>query len=180
MSRSLSKGKRGLGRSGELGYSQIDKNVDSKMQEAKSIGELGKQFESDKAKLEGAMERVINAKISDDDKVKMLDQLDMAMTEVRDQFEDDVMAEEKRIEGEIEEEFEKVDEAVEEIDEVQDTISDVSFDAANVDLGSASNEADVKKQEFLRMKNEHAQKLAEQQQFAADMRRRMHNNRFGR
>ena len=56
---------------------------------------------------------------------------------------------------------------------------DVDMEAANVDMSAAKNETETKKQEFLRIKSEHADKLAKQQQFMADMKRRMHNNRFG-
>ena len=145
-----------LGRHGEVGYVELD-------------GET---------KLEDEIEKVKSSKISDKDKARIIAQLNAAIEKLQEQYDDDVAAEEAKVQEEIMEELETMDEAVEELDQQADSLRNVTMDAASTDAKAAADEAEAKKQEFEKMRKEYTDKLQLQMEQAEMLQRQIRSRRL--
>lgn len=162
-----------LGRHGEIGYAELDNRINENFDEGNRLHELAIKFSSDKIKLEDEIDKVRSSKISEKDKKRIIETLITAIEELQQQYEDDVAAEEIKVQKEIMDDFETIDEAVEELDQQVDSLGNITMDASATDAKAAANEAENKKQEFIRMKNKNTEKLKLQMEQAETMKRQI-------
>lgn len=177
MRRVLSKGMN-LGRHGEVGYDELHKETGEQVSEGDRLHELGAKFEKDKTKLEDAIERVQASSIKPEDKAKMIAELNAAIDALQAQYEDDVAAEEAKVQEKIEGQLEQMDQTIDELTEQADFLRDVTMDAASTDASAAAEAADAKKQEFEQMKEEYTEKLRLQMEQAEMQQRNIRNRRL--
>lgn len=177
MRRVLSKGMN-LGRHGEVGYDELHKATGEQVSEGDRLHELGAKFEADKTKLEDAIERVQASCIKAEDKAKMIAELNAAIDALQTQYEDDVVAEEAKVQEEIEGQLGQMDQTIDELTEQVDVLRDVTMDAATTDASAAADAADAKKQEFEQMKEEYTEKLRLQMEQAEAQQRNIRNRRL--
>ena len=177
MRRVLSKGMN-LGRHGEVGYDELHKETGEQVSEGDRLHELGAKFEEDKTKLEDAIERVQASSIKPEDKAKMIAELNAAIDALQAQYEDDVAAEEAKVQEEIEGQLEQMDQTIDELTEQADSLRGVTMDAASTDASAAAEAADAKKQEFEQMKEEYTEKLRLQMEQAEMQQRNIRNRRL--
>ncbi len=167
-----------LGRHGEVGYVELDGETGERVAEGDRLHELAIKFNSDKTKLEDEIEKVKSSKISDKDKARIIAQLNAAIEKLQEQYDDDVAAEEAKVQEEIMEELETMDEAVEELDQQADSLRNVTMDAASTDAKAAADEAEAKKQEFEKMRKEYTDKLQLQMEQAEMLQRQIRSRRL--
>lgn len=177
MRRVLSRGMN-LGRHGEVGYDELHKEAGEQVSEGDRLHELGAKFEKDKTKLEDAIERVQAANIKPEDKAKMIAELNAAIDALQAQYEDDVAAEEAKVQEEIEGQLEQMDQIIDELTEQADSLSDITMDVASTDASAAAEAADAKKQEFEQMREEYTEKLRLQMEQAEMQQRNIRNRRL--
>ena len=145
---------------------------------AAPLRELGAKFVEDKTKLEDAIERVQASGIKPEDKAKIIAELNAVIDAVQAQYEDDVAAEEAKVQEEIEGNLEQMDQTIDELTEQADYLRDITMDAASTDASAAAEAADAKKQEFEQMKEEYTEKLRLQIEQAEMQKRNIHNRRL--
>lgn len=177
MRRVLSKGMN-LGRHGEVGYDELHKETGEKVAEGDRLHELGAKFEADKTKLEDAIERAQAANIKPKDKARMIAELNAAIDALQAQYDDDVAAEEARVQEEIEGQIEQMGQTIDELAEQADSLREITMDAASTDASAAADAADAKKQEFEQMKGEYTEKLRLQMEQAEMQRRNIRARRL--
>lgn len=177
MRRVLSKGMN-LGRHGEVGYDELHKETGEQVSEGDRLHELGAKFEEDKTKLEDAIERVQASSIKPEDKAKMIAELNAAIDALQAQYEDDVVAEEAKVQEEIEGQLDQMDQIIDELTDQADSLRDVTMDVASTDASAAADAADAKKQEFEQMKEEYTEKLRLQMKQAEMQQRNIRNRRL--
>lgn len=177
MRRVLSKGMN-LGRYGEVGYDELHKETGEQVSEGDRLHELGAKFEEDKTKLEDAIDRVQTSNIKPEDKAKMIAELNAAIDALQAQYEDNVVAEEAKVQEEIEGQLDQMDQTIDELTDQADSLRDVTMDAASTDASAAADAADAKKQEFEQMKEEYTKKLRLQMEQAEMQRRNIRNRRL--
>lgn len=177
MRKELSKGMN-FGRHGEVGYDELHEETGELVSEGDRLHELGEKFEADKTKLEDAIERVQASNIKPEDKAKIIAELNAAIDALQAQYEDDVAAEEAKVQEEIEGQLEQMDQTINELTEQADSLRDVTMDAAATDASAAAEAADAKKQEFEQMKEEYTKKLCLQMEQAEMLQRNIRNRRL--
>ena len=77
---------RSMGLSRGLDSRAMDEQAEDNVLEGTSLHELGEKFVSDKAKIEAEIEKVENSGISEQDKKKLIDQLESALSYLQDQY----------------------------------------------------------------------------------------------
>lgn len=177
MRKVLSKGMN-LGRHGEVGYTEIDKEAGEQVSEGDKLHELGTKFESDKGKLEDEIEKVQAANISNKDKQKMIAQLNTAIEKLQEQYEEDVSREEERVQEDLCQQIEQMNAAVDELEEQADSLRSVTMDAASTDASAAADAAEEKKREFEQMRDSYVEKLQLQMEQAEIQKRNIRVRRL--
>ena len=177
MRKVLSKGMN-LGRHTEVGFDELNKETGEQLEERDRLHKIGAKFETDKAKLEDSIERVQAANIKSEDKAKMLAELNAAIDALQAQYEDDVTAEEAKVQKEIEGQLEQMDQTIDELTEQADSLRDVTMDASPIDTSAAAEAADAKKRDFEQMKEEYVEKLRLQIEQAEMQQRNIRNRRL--
>jgi len=162
-----------IGKHEEIGYDELDSETGEQIIEGNLLHELGVKFNSDKKKLEDEIEKVKSSKISDKDKASIIIQLYEVIDMLQKQYENDVEAEEVRVQEKIKTKLEMMDEAVDELEQQVDSLKSVTMDVASTDARAATDEAESKKQEFIRMRSEYAEKLRLQMEQAEMMQRQI-------
>lgn len=166
-----------LGRHGEIDYTELDKETSEKVSEGDRLQKLGEKFESDKNKLEEEIDKVMAAKISRKDKAALLQELKAAIEKLQEQYDEDVAAEQARVQEEIQARTERMEEAVDELEQQADSLRGVNMDAAATDASSAADAAEAKKQEFEKMKSMYDEKLRMQMEQAEIQRNNIQSRR---
>lgn len=177
MRRVLSKGMN-LGRHVEVGYDELCKETEEQVVEGDRLQELGAKFEADKTKLEDEIERVQAANIDPEVKARMLAELNAAMDALLAQYDDEVAAEEAKVQEKIEGQIEQMEQSIDELSEQADSIRGVTMDAASTDASAAAEAADAKKQEFEQKKEEYIEELRLQMEQAEMQKRNIHARRL--
>lgn len=148
-----------LGRHGEVGYAEINNETSEYIAEGERLHELGTQFVVDKTKLEDAIKKVQISNIPAEDKIQMIAELNVAIETLQEQYEADVVAEQLKVQEEIEGMLEQMDEAVDELEQQTDFLRGVTVEVADTDASATADIAEAKKQKFEQMKEEYAEKL---------------------
>lgn len=161
-----------------LGYDELKENVEEIVGQQELSDDLVKRFIVDKEKIEERIERVQNSKIPEEEKSKFLSILDDCMNLLQLQYEDEVTAEQEKLQEEMQFQLEQMDEAAEEFDNQLKSLNDVSMDVASVTMDKAINEAEEKKQDFVNMRNEYTEKLNRQIEQANMLRRQILSRRM--
>ena len=167
-----------LGKYVEASYDELHKETGEQVSEGNRLHEIGIKFEKDKIKLENAIERVQASSIKAEDKAKMIAELDAAIDALQAQYEDDVVAEEAKVQEEIEERLSQMDQTIYELTEQGDALRDVTMAVATTDASAAADAADAKKQEFEIMKEKYIEKLRLQMERAEIQHRNIRNRRL--
>ena len=169
---------RQLSRNKSLDGTILNKESGDQVQEGTKLHELGVKFESDKAKLEDEIEKVQNSKISDADKRKLIAQLNAAIEALQEQYDQDVTAEEERVQQELMGQIESMQEAADELERQADDLRSIKMEAASTDASAAADAAEAQKQAFEQMKAEYVEKLNLQIEQAAIQQRNIRNRRL--
>lgn len=156
----------------------IKEESDNKVQEGEMLHKLGEKFKSDKETLESEIEKVKDSIISDEDKREIIAQLEIAIEKLQEQYDQDVTAEEERLQQELMEQTESMQEAADEFDRQADDLRGVKMEAASTDMSSAAEAAEAKKQSFEQMKAEYVDKLNLQIEQANIQRRNIRKRRL--
>lgn len=138
---------------------QIQENVEGLLDEHTELEKLGEKFISDKNAIEAEIEKVRRAKISDADKKKLIEDLEALIAAIQEQYEQDVAAEQAKLQEEIGEQTEIMQEVANELDEQSSSFRGVKMDAASTDASAAADTADERKREFEKMKSDSVAKL---------------------
>lgn len=138
----------------------------------------GGDFEEDLSKLEAAIERTQDSKISDSDKKAIIAQLDIAIEAVKEQYDRDITKEEERVQQELLELTESMQEAADESEHLAHELRSVEMVASDTDASAAADEADAQKEAFEQIKSEYVDKLNLQIEQAAIQRRNIQNGRL--
>jgi hypothetical protein len=169
----------GLGRSREIGISEIDEDTESHVDDGDRLGALAMRFLEDKEKIEDAIERVEASDISSEDKAHMIAELNEAMDQVQAQYEADVEAEQAKVHETIEGDLDQMDQLMDEFSDQADALREVTMDVAEADTSAAVEAAEAKRQELERMKQEYAEQLRLQMEQAEMLAREMRSRRLG-
>lgn len=169
-----------LGRHCELSYDEINKEASDGIAEGSRLGELAKQFISDKNKLEDEIEKVQASKISNKDKASIISQLNASIELLQLQYEEDVEEEERRIQEELEGQIEEMQEAADELEKQANDLRGIQMEVASTDAVAAADVADEKRQMFEEMKSECVEKLKLQIEQAEIHQREIKNRRLSR
>lgn len=167
-----------LGRHGEISYDEVHRETGEQVSEGNRLHELGAKFEADKTKLEDAIERVEASNIiEEEDKAKMIADLNAAMDVIQAQYEDDVTAEEAKVQEKIEGQLEQMDQAIDELTEQANSLRNITMDVASTDASAAADASDEKKQEFEQMKEKYEEELWLQMEQAEIQQKNIRNRR---
>lgn len=169
---------RSLGLSRGLDSRAMDEQAEDSVLEGTRLHELGEKFVSDKEKIEAEIEKVENSGISEQDKKKLIDQLENALSCLQDQYDLEVTEERERLKQELEYQILDMQDAADEMEKQADSLRDVHMEAASVDTSAAADAADEKKEEFENMKREYAEKLKLQMEQAEMQQRNIRNRRI--
>lgn len=161
----------------EIDYKEVDNETGKEVEEGNRLHELAVEFNSDKAKLEDEIDKVQASNISEADKKHIIAQIEYSIDKLQEQYDDDVAAEEQRVQENIQEQIETMDEAVNELDKQADSLKNVTMDAAATDARVAAEEAEKKKQEFVEMRESYADELQKQIEQAQTMRAHIRTRR---
>ena len=161
-------------------YENIEKNIGENIKTQDEISELAKSFVTDKTALEDCIDRVNRSIISDADKADMIAELNKAIERKQEQYEKDVVVLEEKIKSDMDLQNELINEAVDELKREEDELRGLDMEVNGIDASAAADEADKKKQEFIRMQNETTEKYRLQQEQAADMLMRIRTRRFSK
>lgn len=148
-----------MGKYGEVSYKEVKDTAGDKVYEGEKLGELAKQFVSDKNKLEDEIEKVQAANISDKDKAQIIAELNAAVVALQEQYDKDVVEEERKVQEELEGQIESMQEAADELERQVDSLRSVQMDVASTDASAAADAAAAQKQAFETMKSEYLEKL---------------------
>lgn len=171
---------RGMNLGRHLSYDEISRKSEEQVAELSRLGELGEKFISDKDKLESEKEKAKNAKISEEDKASILEELDAGIKKVQEQYEKDVAAEEQSTQETLESHIESMQETAEELEEQADSLRNIQLDAASTDASAAATAAEVKKQQFEAIKDEYTEKLKQKMEQAEMHRRDIRSRQLSR
>lgn len=169
---------RSMGLSRGLDSRAMDEQAEDNVLEGTRLHELGEKFVSDKAKIEAEIEKVENSGISEQDKKKLIDQLESALSYLQDQYDLEVTEERERLQQELESQILDMQDAADEMEKQADSLREVHMEAASVDTSAAADAADEKKEEFENMKREYAEKLKLQMEQAEMQQRNIRNRRI--
>ena len=166
MKKILTKGMN-LGRYDNLSYDDMNKETQEGIDCDRDIHGIGEMFEADKAKLEAAYERILSSSIAHEDKARML----------AEQYDEEVAAEREKVQKEIEERLNQMQETADELSKQSDDLKTIVMEAASTDASASASAAEVKKQEYLRMRAEYAEKLRDQVEQAEAQKKSIHSRR---
>lgn len=161
----------------EIDYKEVDNETGKEVEEGNRLHELAVKFDSDKIQLEDKIDEVKASDISEDDKKHIIAELEYSIDKLQEQYDDDVAAEEQRVQDNIQEQIETMDEAVNELDKQADSLKKVTMDAAATDARAAAEEAEKKKYEFTKMRKSYADELQKQIEQAQTMRANIRTRR---
>lgn len=152
----------------------MQRDADDSISEYQRIHELGEQFEADKAKLEDCMERIDQSAISDEDKKKMKQELELALELKKAEYDKQVTQVEKEIEKEMIGLSDHIQEAAKEAQSQADSLkrATMSLDQTG-NTSKAADAAMAQKEAYEKTREEALQKLDLQMQQAAIQRRNM-------
>ena len=167
-----------LTRNKSLDGTILQKESGDLVDEGTKLHELGEKFESDKAKLENEIEKVQNSKISEVDKKKLINELNVAIELLKEQYDTEVSEEEDRVQEELTEQTEAMQEAADELERHATDFRSVQMEAGKTDASAAADAADAEKEKFNQMKAEYLQKQKLLMEQAAIQRRNMQKRRL--
>lgn len=162
----------------EIDYDVLHEDMDRHFDAGEELKGIGEKFVSDKEKLEDAIDRIQNSKLSLGEKAEMLAELNNTIEALKKQFDKDVAAVQAKVHGEIDELIDEVEQGVTELSEQANSLKEVSLDAASTDTSAAADAADKRKQEFEALQRESVQKLQLQMDSAARQQREMFRRRI--
>ncbi len=168
-----------LGRHEEIGYDELHKETGEQVAEGDRLRGLGEKFEADKTKLEDEIDRVQASKIKPEDKARIIAELNAVIDALQAQYDNEVAAEQARVQKEIAGQIEQMDQAIDELTEQADSLRDVTMEASATDASAAADAADEKKQEFEQMKEKFDEELRLQMEQAEIQQRSIHDRRSG-
>lgn len=169
---------RALSKNHGLDGTVIKNEAGNLIEKADKFHELGKKFETDKARLEEAIEKIQNSAISDPDKKILINQLNANIEILKEQYECNVTAEEQKIQQRLIEQTESMQEAADELEQRANDLRGIKMEAASVDTTAVADAAEEQKQVFERMKEEYVEKLNLQIEQAAIQRRNIQNRKL--
>ncbi|MBR3358886.1 MAG: hypothetical protein IKG46_13790 [Solobacterium sp.] len=176
MKKILTKGMN-LGRYDNLSYDDMNKETQEGIDCDRDIHGIGEMFEADKAKLEAAYERILSSSIAHEDKARMLAELNAAIDALMVQYDEEVAAEREKVQKEIEERLNQMQETADELSKQSDDLKTIVMEAASTDASASASAAEVKKQEYMRMRAEYAEKLRDQVEQAEAQKKSIHSRR---
>lgn len=136
--------------------------LDRKIEDSKKIQELGAKFESEKSTLEARLERIKGINLDNSQKAALLAEVQAKINELQQQYEQDVIAEQERIESELNEVAEQMDEAVAELDEEASAFGSMRMEGAtDVNLGSVSDAITGESRRMKELKQNALQSISE-------------------
>lgn len=156
----------------------LSKEASDQVNEGAKLHELGSKFESDKLKLEEEIDKVRNSKLSDDDKKRLVTQLNVAIEVLQEQYDQDVAEEEQRVREKLIERIDSMQEAADELDHQASDLRSIKMEAASTDASAAADVADAQKQMFEQMKAEYIHKLNLQIEQATIQQQNIRNRRL--
>lgn len=136
----------------------IRAETDKRIDEGNKLQMLGEKFEEDKEKLENEIDKVQNSSISEEDKRALINELNMAIEMLKEQYDTEVADEEERVQNELVEQLDAMQEGANESARLAKEFRDVQMEASNTDASAAADQAEEHKREFEQMKAEYLEK----------------------
>lgn len=136
----------------------IRAETDKRIDEGTKLQMLGEKFEEDKEKLENEIDKVQNSSISEEDKRTLINELNMAIEMLKEQYDTEVADEEERVQNELVEQLDAMQEGANESARLAKEFRDVQMEASNTDASAAADQAEEHKREFEQMKAEYLEK----------------------
>lgn len=104
------------------------------------LQKLGEKFEMDKGALEARIKRIEGIRVPDEQKAGLISEIQAKIAELQQQYETDVVAEQQRIEKELESITDQMEEVAAELDDEAMAFKSMKLEGAtDVDVGSAEN-----------------------------------------
>lgn len=150
---------RQLGRNRSLDGTILQQEANDQVQEGINLNELGKKFESDKAKLEDKIKEVQNSRYSDVNKNKLITELENGIKKLQEQYDKEVAEKEQNVRKKLESQIESMQEAADEMERQADSLRNVHMDVTATDASAVADIAETQKQAFEDMKNKYVEKL---------------------
>ena len=163
---------------GEFDQDAMTKEADDSFADHDKLRELGEKFESDKAAIEDAIDRVEASSLSTSDKKQQLLNLKSELEKLQKEYETQVTEAEKEIEDEIREQIDNFQEAADEAQEQADALLGVQMDTGVADLSGAADAAIAQKEAYERLRQENVQRLELKIQQAEIQKRNMRSRRL--
>lgn len=139
-----------------------DDDLGGKIKESQEIQKLGTKFENDKRTLEARLERVKKINLDRSEKSALIAEIQSKIDELQQQYEQDVIAEQERIESELNEVTDQMDEAMAELDEETSAFRSMRMEAAtDVTLDSVSDATAEERRRMQELKQNALQSINE-------------------
>lgn len=165
------------GRLSELGNDELRKDAEEHIEAFNNIKLLGEKFESDKRKLEDAIDRVEASRVPEDAKQIMIDELNAAIDALEEQYREEVEEEEARVQESLETLLEHMGQTADEVTKEADSLRGVTTEAASIDATSAADLGETQKQELEQMLNEFHNQLRQEIEDAEIQKKNIHTRR---
>ena len=146
--------------------------------EGDRLSGLAKEFAADKEKLEDAIDRVKCSAFSDEEKRKLITELEGGIAYIQEEYDRKVTELETEQQRKFMETIETMQEAADGMQRQSEDLRAVKLDQSAADTSAAADAADEKKQAFEEMKRESLEKLNLQMQQAEIQRRNIRNRRL--
>ena len=163
----------------ELDYDELKRESDQQVQDGRKIGGLGAKYLSDKERLEAKIQDVQNSNLSENNKNKLIAELQSVITTLQDEYETEIVEEQDRIQENLQNEIQAMQEAMEELVRQAESLRNEKFDVGSTDISAAADTADSEKERLDTLKSEYTEQLKNQVEQAEIQRRNMRNKRFG-
>lgn len=131
---------------------------------SKELYILGEKFNADKAKLEAEIDKTRRSRISDEDKRKIIAQLNEVIHTLQEQYNENVTKENQKVYEKNEGLIKSMQEQEDKLRQLADNFSNITMEVAITDASSAANVAVTEKRSFESLKNESTNELKHQRE----------------
>lgn len=150
--------------------------MDKHLGESKKLKELGTKFESEKNALESRIEKIHGINVSEDKKAALINEIKAKITELQQQYDQDVTQEQQRIEQELDDDMDDMSDAISDLNAEEAEFKKMKMEAAtDVDAASVGDSISKESQSLQQLQNETKQKMDEQKKLLAEQLNRIKN-----
>ena len=162
---------------GTIDSGMLDKKRSEIVETNKRLHELGEKFERDKQKLEAQIDKIMNSKISSEDKRSLLQELREGVEQLQEQYINEVAQEKEKLQENLKETIGEIEEGIGELEAEEDDMRNIETEASDTDASAGAEAAAMTRQKFENLKSEADRDLEEMVEKLQSQNERMHRSR---